>query len=47
VSYDFPLDFQADLQASIQGNSNDIEMSDNSEEDEVIKKARINNNKAH
>jgi hypothetical protein len=42
-----PPDFQADLQASIQ--SSDIEMSDSfrEEEDNVIKKARTNNNKAY
>jgi hypothetical protein len=41
-----PPDFQADLQASIQ--SSDIKMSNGSreEEDNVIKKARTNNNKA-
>ena len=47
VSRDMLLDFQADLQASIQ--SSDIKMSDGSreEEDNVIKKAYMNNNKAH
>jgi hypothetical protein len=44
VSYDLPPDFQADLQASIQGS--DVEISDSSEEDSVIKKARANNNQA-
>jgi len=44
VSYDLPPDFQADLQASIQGS--DVKISDNSEEDSVIKKARANNNQA-
>jgi hypothetical protein len=46
VSRDMPPDFQANLQASIQ--SSNIEMSDGfrEEEDNVIKKARTNNNKA-
>jgi hypothetical protein len=41
-----PLNFQADLQAFIQ--SSDIKMSDSfrEEEDNVIKKACMNNNKA-
>jgi hypothetical protein len=44
VSRDIPLNFQADLQASIQ--SSDTEMSNGFEEDKVIKKAYTNNNKA-
>jgi len=44
VSRDIPLDFQADLQASIQ--SSNTEMSDGFKGDEVIKMARTNNNKA-
>ena len=43
VSPDLLPDFQANLQASLQGN--DIEMSDGFK-DEVIKRARANNNKA-
>jgi hypothetical protein len=46
MSHDFLPDFQANLQAFIQGNGSDIEMSDNFKEDEVIKKACTNNNKA-
>jgi hypothetical protein len=37
-------DFQVDLQASIHGSV--VEISDNSKDDSVIKKARANNNQA-
>ena len=45
VSRDFLHDYQADLQASIQGSN--IEIGDNFKEDEVIKNAYINNNKVY
>lgn len=44
VSRDLPRDYKADFQASVQGS--DTEMGDYFDEDEVIKNARINNNKA-
>jgi hypothetical protein len=46
VSYDLPPDFQADLQAPLQGSENSNNFESDPEEDEVIKKARANNNKA-
>jgi hypothetical protein len=45
VSRDLPCDYEVDLQAFVQ--DSDTKIGDYSDEDKVIKNARINNNKVY